>query len=116
LNSFETRVLPPGTRTVMYAGYRTVNASVGGRAVLVEADGEGDGDGGGIVELGGLGAELLLVPVGLGVPPAAVPTSPPPPSPRSSHQLPASRTTTAPTTRRTQKPRSGSGVPVPGTV
>jgi hypothetical protein len=34
----------------------------------------------------------------------------------ASHQPPTSRTATAPAARRTQKPVSGSGVPVPGWV
>ena len=61
LNSFDTRVMPPGTRTVMYAGYFTVKASVGGRLVGVAAglldETVADGDAAG-AEL--LGAAALL--------------------------------------------------------
>jgi hypothetical protein len=63
----------------MYAGYRTVNASVGGRAVLV-----GDGVGDTIVVAGPeLLAELLLVADGVVVGPAAVPTWSSPPRVRT---------------------------------
>jgi hypothetical protein len=82
---------------------------VGGRFV-----GEADGDG------------LLEVLAGVGVPDAAgalLAADPPGPavrtgsSPReASHQPPTRSTATAPAPSRTQKPVSGSGVPVPGWV
>ena len=67
LNSFDTSVTPPGTRTVMYAGYFTVNASVGGRFVgeaagVLDADADGaDADG----ELLAAAAALLDVVAGV---------------------------------------------------
>jgi len=94
-----------------------VKASVGGRLV---ADGEGDDDeGAGELDDGELdaGAELLAEAVGEGLSDgAAVSTSPPSSRARSPNHPPTRTITSAATARRTQKPRSGSGVPVPGTV
>ena len=102
-----------------------MKASVGGRlvglgdadglALAVDEAGEDAGVAGAVPEAEPVGAGLVTDGLRLGG--AAVPTSSSPlPTNRTTRKPATSTTTTAATALRTQKPRSGSGVPVPGTV
>jgi hypothetical protein len=92
----------------------TTKARVGGRSVL---DGDGEGLADALPGVGEAGPEdEVAVPLLLVAPPGEAVRTGSSSSRVTSHQPPTSRTATAPAATRTQKPVSGSGVPVPGWV